>query len=139
MNIDIFHAQENDIREIIALTRYKDDPTAQTALRQYLHRSLFAWTCTIDNKIMAVWGIIMPSILFGEAYLWLLTTDVVDEHKFCFIRHSQLVLRALMKDYPCIRGHCVVGSGGIKWLKWLGAQFKPQENGIMEFELRAVA
>jgi hypothetical protein len=111
------------------------------ACHAYLSNSLHAWTGVIEDKIACVWGLIPPSILSDNAYLWLLTTDVVDEHRFTFIRHSQMVVQIMLEDFPTIVGHVLADHERSKrWLKWLGVTFKPSiEAGptrIVPFELR---
>lgn len=90
------------------------------------------WAGTIDGKLAAVWGLIPATIMSNQAYLWLYTTDVLKEHSFILVRHSQLVMEEMLKAYPSIVGHAVVGNNkAIRWLKWLGAKFgDPQGDGL---------
>jgi hypothetical protein len=87
-----------------------------------------------------MWGLIAPTIFSEQAYLWLITTDLVDEHKFTFVRHSQMVIRGMLEQFPLIVGHVLwEQSRSKKWLKLLGVKFgRPIEGKtrIVPFELR---
>jgi hypothetical protein len=90
------------------------------------------WVGYIDEQIACIWGLIPPTFLSGQAYLWFLTTDVIKEHQFILVRHSQLVMEKMLEAYPSIVGHATVGDKkAIRWLKWLGAEFGyPQGTGV---------
>jgi hypothetical protein len=69
--------------------------------------------------------------------MWLLTTDLVDHHKFTFVRHSQLVIEDALKRYEVIIGNVAVGNTAArKWLRWLGADIGVPEKGFSKFEIR---
>lgn len=94
--------------------------------------STFIWVGLIDKELACIWGLIPPTLLSNQAYLWLYTTDVIKEHQFVLVRHSQLVVEEILKEYPSVVGHAVMGNHkAIRWLKWLGAKFgEPQGNGL---------
>jgi hypothetical protein len=84
------------------------------------------WAGFIDDELACIWGVIPPTLMSTQAYLWLYTTDVIEEHQFVLVRHSQMVVEEILKEYPSIVGHATLGSGkSIRWLKWLGAKFGP--------------
>lgn len=94
--------------------------------------SVEIWAGFINGELACIWGVIPPSLMSNQAYLWLYTTDVIKEHQFTLVRHSQLVIEGLLEEYESIVGHAIVGSDkSIRWLKWLGAKFgSPQGTGI---------
>lgn len=94
--------------------------------------SVAIWAGVIDNELACLWGLVPPSLMSNQAYLWLYTTDVIKEHQFVLVRHSQRVMEDLLKEYPSIVGHATVGDKkAIRWLKWLGAEFGyPQGTGL---------
>jgi len=94
--------------------------------------SMYMWAGLIDGRLACLWGLIPPTLLSNQAYLWLYTTDVIKEHSFLLVRHSQLVMEEMLKEYPSICGHAIAGADkSIKWLRWLGAKFgEPQGKGI---------
>lgn len=82
------------------------------------------WVGSIGGKLTCAWGLVPPSLLSDEAYLWLYHTPAVEEHKFLFVRYSQRVIEEMLKFYPKIVGVADVSArDSIRWLKWLGAVF----------------
>lgn len=76
----------------------------------------------VDGEMACVWGLIPPTILSCQAYLWLYTTDLVQDNQITFIRQSQIAVKKMLESYEMIVGH--VGNEKAKrWLKWLGAEF----------------
>jgi hypothetical protein len=95
------------------------------------------WTGYVDGKVACTWGVVPPSLLSETAYLWLYTTDIIEEHKFAFVRHSQVQIQRLLEVYKTIHGHCVLGSASsIRWLKWLGATFGEPDGKLIPFQIR---
>lgn len=100
-------------------------PEAEEALREYIYRSIEVRLGLIDGKPACVWGLIPPTLLSQQAYLWLLTTNIVAEHKFLFVRHSQRYIEEALKIYPEIVGDVIVpNEPAMKWIKWLGGVFE---------------
>jgi hypothetical protein len=131
-------ARNVDIVDIVRRSSVANQPQAIQIMRDYLRRSVEAWTGTIDGQVACVWGLVAPSIISDEAYLWLLTTDVVDQHQFIFVRHSQIVVEKMLERYPIIRGTVVEGElRSIRWLKWLGMKLGRHHDGLIDFELRS--
>lgn len=82
------------------------------------------WIGYINDTAVCAWGLVPPTMLSDSAYLWLYSTDAVDEYKFLFVRHSQLIMEELKTMYPLIHGVCRISQPkSIKWLQWLGARF----------------
>lgn len=94
--------------------------------------SVAIWVGLIDGEVACMWGLVPPSFLSNQAYLWLYTTDLIKEHQFILVRHSQIVMENLLEEYPSIVGHATVGDKkAIRWLRWLGAEFGyPQGTGL---------
>jgi hypothetical protein len=91
----------------------------------------------VDGEVACVFGLIPPTLLSDRAYIWLLSTDLVEQHKFLFVRYSQLWMGEMLKTYDAIYGHCMVGNEkAIKWLKWLGADFFGVDGGRLKFVIR---
>jgi hypothetical protein len=93
-------------------------------VHNFIRYSVHAWAGFSDAEFACMWGLIPPTLLSDSAYLWLIVNERVDEHKFLFIRHSQLEIAKMLEIYPKIVGHCDVRhTRSMLWLKWLGAQF----------------
>lgn len=121
--------------EIVGIVSTND----YVALYQFLHHSTAVWVGKDNDKVVGFWGLIVPTLISDRAYLWLHTTSAVTEYKFVFVRHSQIIIKEMLKMYPRITGHCIVGeTKSIRWLKWLGAEFKSPKGKLIPFEIRTV-
>jgi hypothetical protein len=99
--------------------------------------STVIWAGFIDGSLACIWGVIPPTLLSNQAYLWLYTTSVIKSHSFILIRHSQLVMEDILKEYPSVVGHAIIGADkSIRWLKWLGAEFGPPQGLAIPFRIR---
>lgn len=128
-----------DIHEVISRAKFAGNvEDAERYLFRWLNMSEPSWLGIHDSDIACIWGLVPSSVISDRAYLWLLTTDVVDEHKFVFIRHSQLIIEETLKEYSMIVGHVANGNERAKrWLKWLGAKLSlPNKDGFIPFEIR---
>lgn len=106
-------------------------------MNRFIFSSTDLYVGTLDGEIACVWGCIPPTLLSSRAYLWLYTTDVVKEHTFLFIRHSQLAMEKLLEKYDTVVGTTIAGNDkAIRWLKWLGATFEPSDGRKLNFEIR---
>jgi hypothetical protein len=107
-------------------------------LAAFYRRSIIVKTGGKDDEIGCMFGLMTGSVLGDFAYLWLLTTPLVDEYPFVFVRRSQIEVRKMLETYPIIRGHVLEDNRrAIRWLKWLGVKLKGCENHMIQFELRA--
>lgn len=112
------------------------DEESQT-LEQYLIFSAKLYVGAIDGKLCCAWGLIPPSLLSDQAYLWLFSTELVEEHKFRFVRESQRAVEEMLKEWPLITGYCEhANARSMRWLRWLGAVFGPALKHMTPFEIR---
>ncbi len=82
------------------------------------------WAGYIRGRPVCAWGLVPPTLLSDRAYLWLYAAPAVEEFKFLFVRHSQMIMEEMREIYPVIYGVCEVDNPrAIRWLKWLGAEF----------------
>lgn len=106
-------------------------------MRTCIALSSDVWTGLVDGEIACIWGVAPPSLLSTRAYLWLYVTELVKEHQFTFVRHSQVEIAKLLQIYDVITGHCIIGStSSIRWLKWLGATFGEPDGKLIPFQIR---
>lgn len=96
-----------------------------------------AWVGQINGDLACAWGLIPPTILSDTAYIWLITTPLVEEHKFIFTRHSQLIVEQILQRYSTVCGECLRDDvGAIRWVKWLGGKFEFPEGKKVRFVIR---
>lgn len=134
-------ATKAETQHVLDHSTVRDMPKGAEIMQRYRIASVQSWCGRIEDEIACVWGIVAPSFLSEQAYLWLLTTDVVDSHKFLFIRHSQMIIELLLKDWPLITGHVIADQEqSKKWLRLLGVQFGQPEfveqRPLIPFEIR---
>lgn len=130
--ITIRGTTSTDIVIVIGRGPFKDKAGALQICEEYWRRSLLSWTGCVDEVPGCVWGLVAPSLMNDSAYLWLITCDIVDDHRFTFVRQSRIVVdKMLNEDFPVIRGHSVVGDDrSRRWLKWLGVTFEEPILGL---------
>jgi hypothetical protein len=98
--------------------------------------SVSMWAGLINGELAAMWGLMPPTVLSNQAYLWLYTTEAMEGHEFILVRHSQMVVKEMLKEYPSICGHAVVSNHkAVRWLKWLGAKFEHPIGGGLPFRI----
>lgn len=96
------------------------------------------WIGSIGGEVVCAWGLVPPTLLADEAYLWLYSTPAVADHKFLFVRYSQRVIEEMLKLYPNIVGVTDINaSDSIRWLKWLGAKFGEHSGKYISFHIVA--
>lgn len=97
------------------------------------------WSGFIDGQFICCWGLIPPSFLSTQAYLWMWGPPKL-KHQLVFIRHSQIQVRRMLERYDTIVGECLVGATSARrWLQWLGADFdQPHSDkpGLVPFTIR---
>jgi hypothetical protein len=134
--ISITNKIELDLPEIVSRTAFPSDGSERT-FRYCLQRSDRWWAGTVDGKVACVFGLIFPSLLSTSAYIWLLTTDLVDEHQFPFVRYSQICIKEVLSHCDEVRGHVDVRQPrSVRWLKWLGATVGRPQGFYASFIIR---
>lgn len=108
--------------------------------RSFFKRCIFTagklWAGFVDGELVCFWGLVPPTLLSDQAYLWLYTTPALEGKEFYFIRQSQLAVEAMLQSYSLIVGHAVIdNSKAIRWLKWLGAKFGHPEGAVIPFTI----
>ena len=139
MNATIFRVSPAEAVDLISLECFATISAVEqeTLLRSFTNSSRI-WIGTVDSKLVAIWGLIPPTLMADTAYLWLRTTMHLDSHVFLFIRHSQRAIAAMLEEYPEIVGHCLIDNQRAQqWLRWLGAKFgDPVNNTVLPFTIR---
>ncbi len=106
-----------DLQEIV-------DPVGHA--KELLHFSTEAWIVYFENKPAVLWGVFSDSLLSDDAFVWTVTTKVVDDYPFLFLRGSQELLKYLLGRYSTLRGTVEANyKRSIKWIEWLGFTVGP--------------
>lgn len=137
MGVSIVPSYKVPLYEIVQRSPEATGSEGELALANWLDNSEETWFGLVDGRIACVWGLVPPTIISDTAYLWLLTTDIVAEHKFLFIRHSQVAIEDALKRYPRIVGHVAHGNRAARrWLQWLGAEIGESDGKAHPFIIR---
>lgn len=120
-----------DLADIALHSTEEDKEEALVVLEMYLRSSSCSWCGKINGRVACIWGLVIPTLLSNHAHIWLLTTELVEEHKFLFVRHSQLFMEGILKTFPIITGHVVMKQQhSVRWLRWLGVEFREPIRGL---------
>lgn len=138
MTTHILKHSPSEITELISRlglsTLSKED---SDQLKLWMFMSPNVWKGIVNDRLLCVWGLIPPTLLSDQAYLWLITTEAAAEHEFVLVRQSQIEIKKMLTKYPRIVGHCEATSPrSIRWLKWLGAVFGDPVDRLIPFVIR---
>lgn len=90
----------------------------------------------VDGEFICCWGLIPPSFLSNQAYLWMWSPEQM-KHQFTFIRQSQIQVQRMLEVYDSIVGDCIATNRQAqRWLRWLGAEFDYPRDGKVPFVIR---
>lgn len=91
----------------------------------------------INGEVACVWGLVPPTVMSTQAYIWLYTTPIAEQHTFILVRYSQMMIQSMLEDYDTITGHCRIDDDrAIKWMRWLGAEFGKFQGQLVPFWIR---
>lgn len=135
MTATVAPAPRDQISKLISsLNAGNLSPQEVEIFNRFVAASSMVWAGQCDGELLCVWGLIPPTLLSDQAYLWLHTTDAVEGHEFVFVRRSQIEIKKMLEEYPRIVGHCLAGADrSIRWLKWLGAKFEDPMGRMVPF------
>lgn len=102
--------------------------------QRFVDASTSIWAAEFGGELLGVWGLVPPTLLSDQAYLWLHTTEAAKEHEFILVRQSQIQVKKMLETYPRIVGQCLIEeTRSIRWLKWLGAEFGDHDGRFVPF------
>lgn len=94
------------------------------------------WIGYVDGEFVCCWGLIPPSFLSNQVYLWMWAPEHM-KHQFTFIRQSQIQVQRMLEVYDRIVGECIqTNRSAQRWLRWLGAEFGNPSGGKISFVIR---
>jgi hypothetical protein len=121
--------------EILRNSPVAGEPRGMEFLQKFICSSQSNYVGYINGEIVCIYGLKPPTLLSNsKAYMWLLTTEALDRNKFEFIRHSEIVIENVLKEFEMIIGDThVKDQRAFKWLKWLGAIYFNHEMTLVPF------
>ena len=138
MTTSIAPVSKQQISELISgLSEGKLTTNEVEIFNRFVSISTMMCAGSVDGRLLCLWGLVPPTLLSDQAYLWLHTTEAAAEHEFVLVRRSQIELAKMLKKFPRIVGHCKLGAAqSIRWLKWLGATFGETDGQLIPFVIR---
>lgn len=128
-----------DYNEIVAAAGIED---AEEALLQCLDVSLVSKAWIVGGRVACLYGL-AGNMVSDVGRPWLLSTDLVREHRLQFLRGSRRELRWMLSVYPVLENYVDCRYvAAIRWLRWLGFRLDepisagPQGMLFQRFELR---
>lgn len=110
-----------NLREVVARSPVADVPGALEILHRRIVATQNVSVGYIKGEVACIYGLAPPTVLSNQAHIWVITTDVAEQNKFLFIRHSQIVIEEALKHWEHIYGETYVkDKHAFKWIKWLG-------------------
>lgn len=87
------------------------------ALRLSLDTAVYAWTWLVDERPACMFGVGTRNLIGLEGVPWLLTTDLVAEHRVTFLRGCQPYLAHMRGAFPYLQN--VVDARYVTCVRWL--------------------
>jgi len=136
MRVSIEEVARPEARKIVKLSHALSS-VEEKLMDDCLKMSTTLWVGLVDDALACLWGVIPPTLMSNDAYLWLYTTPLVEDHQFTFVRRSQIVIKELLEQYDRLVGYCLLSADrSIKWLSWLGAEFGRRDGTKVAFVIR---
>lgn len=80
-----------------------------------------AWIAKLDGKIACVWGVRPAESPIDPAFLWLITTNLINTVPVCMARESAKFVYKALYRWGVLEGWVLVeNERSQRWLKWLG-------------------
>jgi hypothetical protein len=111
------HMREADAAECLAALGKNPIETVALSFDQ----STACWTWEVDGVPACMFGYELPYLIGDLAHPWLLTTPLIEQHRFAFARGSRDVIAAILTKHPLLRGLVDARyKTCIRWLRWSG-------------------
>lgn len=107
----------------------------QLALFDYFQTLGEVHTAFFNDEFVCCWGLIPPSFLSNEAYLWM-WTDTPVKYMFAFIRQSQIQIDRMLEQYDELVGDCVMNTTAKRYVRLLGGEFGEPKGNVIPFRIR---
>lgn len=102
-----------------------------------LERSNEAWALLFDGKVAALFGLSCCNPLTGFASPWLLSSTLVEKHRFAFLRACRPTVKHWLKTWPTL-ANCIDGQyeKAVRWVEWLGFTVEKSDSRLRLFRMR---
>lgn len=128
MRVEIRHATVGDC--VVAREASPD----LVLFDNFIADSTAIWACLGDDRVGAVWGVIAPTLLSDNGYVWATILPWAKTYPTTCARAVRNGLRETLSEYPTVWGLCEEES---HWLRWIGAKFRGREGPYISFVIEA--
>lgn len=112
----------DNVREIHLVSGLRPED----AIRQSFQVADICVASYVGDDIVALWGVRRKSRISPEAYVWLVASKNIEQHRFLFAKESRRILDEICKDFTRVENFVDCGNESIiRWLRWLGFRFDP--------------
>lgn len=137
MKVDVAPTPREMVREmIVEYERYTGRDIR--ALDLCLDTTEHLWVGCVGDVPLCAWGLVPPTLLADEAYLWMILLEGWPEvHTFVLARETQIQVAKMLEMYPVIRGHCEVSDlRAQRFMRFLKAEFGYPDGPLLPFVIR---
>ncbi len=108
------------------------------ALTNGLRASTHAWAGLLDGEVACIFGVAPISLMGGNGSVWLLGSDLIDQHPKHFLRRCRRQLAVMARGYSLLQNYVDDrNKKSIAWLEWLGFTIEePVPHGIAGLPFR---
>ena len=145
MNIAIEPARAEHVEAILANLREHDKPLFASIpepaemLCEAIRKSSQSYVGLLNGEAVVLWGVEARTILSDTAFMWMVTTPVVEAHPIPFVRRAAVFIRSVLAEHGQVEGTVVTSNTiAVKWVTWLGAELEEVAPGVLVFRLRQV-
>jgi hypothetical protein len=105
----------------------KDIPLKKS-VSSCISRSSEAWTALYNGEVICIFGIRCKSLLSRTAYPWLLTTNLVKDHKRNFLKGAKISINKWLESYDVLENYIPAGLDKlVRWVEWAGFVVEPSK------------
>jgi hypothetical protein len=103
---------------------------------RYRHRKVQSYTVMSGNKPVAMFGVLPTKINPKYGSIWFLSSEMSPQQWAYFTKRSKKWLEYLVSDFECVFNLIPKhNKRTIKWLKWLGFEFKQEELVVHDVQM----
>lgn len=124
ITIKRYHECQISLKDVVFRSPVAGVPQALEILYRRICATQNVFVGFIKGDVACIYGLAPPTVLSNQAHIWIITTDTVEQNKFIFVRHSQMVIEAALKEWDHIYGETYIKDRhAFKWIKWLGGVY----------------
>lgn len=113
--------------DVFEFEQMSPDVSVLNVLKHLKNKSVRARCGRVDGELVAVYGVLAPTLLSHEGNPWMAATSAVERSDIrrIFLEHTMHEVAWLAEGFDALWNVCSVDNKiAIRWLKWIGFQFE---------------